>query len=180
MPDHGPEHLRSGGISPHARELGVPRPQAAARLARQHIPTTPLIASGPFAVELPARRVAAAIARGLQAGGLPAPDIFLIDDEGEPGAEVRALLEQLGFDERMRRARAVVVAQWRLQQATLASSVAFEIATRARQAGVPAYAVTGDNGLDRFDARILDLQAILEASDARTLTAAGTRLARLI
>jgi hypothetical protein len=45
---------------------------------------------------------------------------------------------------------------------------------------VPAYAVTAENGLDCFDARILDLQVILEAGSARALTAAGTRLAELI
>jgi glycerate kinase len=93
---------------------------------------------------------------------------------------VRALLEALDFDARMRRARAVVLAQWRLQERTLAGSAAFEIATRARQAGVPAYAVTAENTLDAFDARILDLQVILEASTARALAAAGRRLAELV
>ena len=53
----------------------------------------------------------------------------------------------------------------------------FEIATRARQAGVPAYAVTGENELDAFDARMLDLQVILEARTVRGLAAAGTKLA---
>jgi hypothetical protein len=45
---------------------------------------------------------------------------------------------------------------------------------------VPAYAVTAHNRLDRFDARILDLQAIVEGSEARSLRAAGRRLADLI
>jgi glycerate 2-kinase len=56
----------------------------------------------------------------------------------------------------------------------------FEIATRARQAGVPAYAVAGENALDPFDERILDLQAILEASSPRALEAAGRHLAELV
>ena len=45
---------------------------------------------------------------------------------------------------------------------------------------MPAYAVTGENALDAFDARMLDLQAILEASSARALEAAGRRLAELV
>jgi hypothetical protein len=80
----------------------------------------------------------------------------------------------------MRAARAVVVAVERLGEATLAASPTFEIATRARQAGVPAYAITAANGLDAFDARILDLQLILEASGRRALAAAARRLAGVL
>jgi glycerate kinase len=144
------------------------------------LPTTPLIATGSFGAALPAPRVAAAIARGLQAGRLPAPDLCPILGEDERTGDLRGLLDALDFDARMHRARAVIVGEWRLQERTLAHSAAFEIATRARQAGVPAYAVTGENRLDRFDARILDLQAILEANSPRALTAAGRALARLI
>jgi glycerate 2-kinase len=84
----------------------------------------------------------------------------------------------------MRRARAVVVGAERLDRETLASDrgsagEVFEIATRARQAGVPTYAVAGANELDAFDARMLDLQVVLEANGTRGLTAAGHRLARL-
>ena len=56
----------------------------------------------------------------------------------------------------------------------------FEIATRARQAGVPAYAVAGRNRLDSFDARILDLQLVIEASSERALVAAGRTVATVI
>ena len=147
---------------------------------RERVPTTPLIATGSFGGALSAPRVVAAIARGLQAGRLPAPDLCPILDEEERRGDLRALLDALDFDARMRRARAVIVGEWRLQERTLAHSAAFEIATRARQAGVPAYAVTGENRLDRFDARILDLQAILEANGPRALTAAGRALARLL
>jgi hypothetical protein len=38
----------------------------------------------------------------------------------------------------------------------------------------------GENALDRFDARILDLQAILEAGDEAGLRRAGRRLAALL
>jgi hypothetical protein len=40
--------------------------------------------------------------------------------------------------------------------------------------------VTGENRLGCFDARILDLQLILEAHSTRALAAAGRRLAQLI
>jgi glycerate kinase len=87
------------------------------------------------------------------------------------------VLEQLGFDARMRAARAVVVGEGRLDRATLEGRVAGEIATRARQAGVPCHAVVGEDAIDRFDARILDLQGILVASTVAELEAAGAALA---
>jgi len=80
----------------------------------------------------------------------------------------------------MRGARAVIVGARRLDERTLAGSVTFEIAARARQGGVPAYAVTGENALNGFDARMLDLQLILEARTARALTAAGRKLAKVV
>ena len=87
------------------------------------------------------------------------------------------VLEQLGFDARMRAARAVVVGERRLDRATLDGRVAGEIAARARQAGVPCHAVVGEDAIDRFDARILDLQGILVASTIEELEAAGAALA---
>lgn len=93
---------------------------------------------------------------------------------------MRQLLDELDFDARMRRARAVVVGTERLEERTLAGSVTFEIATRARQGGVPAYAVTGENALDAFDARILDLQLVLQARGRKALVAAGRKLAGLV
>jgi hypothetical protein len=135
-----------------------------------------LIAAGPIG-ELAAGQVADAIARGLLAAGLPAPDVLELPRR-EPAATLLAeLLAESRFDARMRDSRAVVIAVERLGEATLAASSAFEIATRARQAGVPAYAVTAANGLDAFDARILDLQLIVQASGRRGLAAAGRRLA---
>jgi len=80
----------------------------------------------------------------------------------------------------MRAARAVVIAEPRLDERTLAGTVAFEIATRARQGGVPAYGITRENELDSFDARILDLQTILRARSHRSLVSAGRELAELV
>jgi glycerate 2-kinase len=140
------------------------------------IPRTVLIASDALD-GLSAERVASAIARGISARGWPTDLCPIVRED-----DLRELLEELGFDRRMRQARAVGLAAWRLADPTPAAghTFAFEIATRARQAGVPAYAVTAENKLDPFDARILDLQLILPASGARALTAAGRRLAGLL
>lgn len=139
-----------------------------------------LIASSAFGPRLSAPAVAAAIARGVQAGGLPEPDLCPLSPTDEASEDVRALLDGIDFDARMRRSRAVVIAAARLEERTLAGSLAFEIATRARQSGVPAYAITAENHLDTFDTRILDLQVILEARGARSLEAAGRRLADVV
>jgi glycerate kinase len=88
------------------------------------------------------------------------------------------VLDALGFDARLRDARALVVGEARLDRDTLLQSrVTGEIATRARQSGVPCHAVVGTDAIDRFDARILDLQAILEAPTIAGLEAAGEALA---
>ena len=144
------------------------------------ISQTVLVVSSPFGASPSAEEAGRAIARGLRAGGLPAPDLCPIDLERASAPDVAALLAELDFDARMRAARAVVLAEGRLREGALRGSVAFEIATRARQGGVPAYAVTGENALAPFDARILDLQLILEASDPRALAAAGRKLAQVL
>ncbi len=125
-------------------------------------------------------------------GGLGAAALVVLCDVRDPGplalrlrdetaaqlvAGAPFVLEALDFDARMRAARAVVVGERRLESATLRGRVAGEIATRARQSGVPCHAVTGTDAIDRFDARILDLQAILEGSTVAELEAAGEALA---
>jgi glycerate kinase len=138
------------------------------------VPDRFLIAAAPWA-GLPADRVAQAIARGALAAGMAQPDLCPLAEQAEP----KALLDALGFDARMHTARAVVLAVACLAEETLAGSAAFEIATRARQGGVPAYAVTAENRLNAFDARMLDLQTIVQARDARALARAGRKLAQL-
>lgn len=138
-----------------------------------------LVASCAFSEALDAQRVARAIGRGLSKGGQPDPDLCPVMLDDEPPQDLRKQLDALDFDERMRRARAVVLAVGRLQECTLLGSLSFEIASRARQAGVPAYAVTAEDALDAFDARILDLQLILKARTERGLQAAGRTLAGL-
>jgi glycerate kinase len=144
------------------------------------IPQSALIASGPFGDALSAEHVALAIAQGLRAGGAPQPDLCPISVDQGQASDVGALLEGLDFDVRMRQARAVILGERQLEEHALRGSVAFEIATRARQAGVPAYAVTGSNALDLFDARILDLQVVVQAGSRRALVAAGRRLAQVL
>lgn len=90
------------------------------------------------------------------------------------------VLEQLGFGARMRAARAVVVGERRLDRGTLEGRAAGEIATRARQAGVPCHAVVGENAIDRFDARILDLQGIEVAATLDEIETAGAALAEYL
>jgi len=148
------------------------------------IPDTPIVVSVAFTPTLAAPEVAAAIARGLRAPGLAEPWLFPLTPASEGPKGVRNALAQLGFEARMRRARAVVIADGRLMKGThalsLTDSATFEIATRARQGGVPAYAVLAENALDSFDARILDLQVVLRASGTSALIAAGRKLAVLI
>jgi len=166
----GTEHLDA--VPPSAREPHV-----------AGISWRLLIACAPFGPRLTGAAVAGAIARGVQNGGLPDPDVCALprpDERGENGEHVRQVLHALDFDERMRHARAVIIGVERLQERTLAGSVAFEIATRARQGGVPAYAVTAEGALDSFDARILDLQLILEARSRAALVAAGLELAGIV
>jgi glycerate kinase len=110
-------------------------------------------------------------AAGGLAGGLWAE----LGAELVPGAAF--VLDALGFDTRMRAARAVVTGEGRLDRQSLAGKVVGEVATRARQAGVPCHAVVGSRDLDAFDQRILDLQVVLEASSLKALQRAGEELA---
>ena len=90
------------------------------------------------------------------------------------------VLDALGFDERMRRARAVITGEGKLDEQSLVGKAVSEVATRCRQAGVPCYAVVGRRELNSFGMRILDLQVVLEAGTAEQLEAAGRRLIDLI
>ncbi|HWX73938.1 MAG TPA: glycerate kinase [Solirubrobacteraceae bacterium] len=144
------------------------------------IPRAPLIAAGAFGSELAPALVASAIARGLRAGGVSGTDVCALDGARLRGGALRASLAALDFDARMQRSRAVILAERRLDERTLEGSAAFEIASRARQSGVPAYAVTAHNELDSFDARVLDLQLIITAASARALAAAGRELALVL
>jgi glycerate kinase len=96
----------------------------------------------------------------------------------EPGAAF--VLDALDYDERMRAARAVIVGEGRIDEQTLQGKIAGEAATRARQAGVPCFAIVGRNDLDALGARLLDIQRIAEAHDLAAIEAAAAGLAELV
>lgn len=112
------------------------------------------------------------------AGGLSGGLWVRFDARLEPGAA--HVLAALDVDVRMRAARAVIVGEGRLDRTSLQGKVTAELATRARQGGIPCAAVTGANALPAFEQRILDLQVVLEAGDLAALEAAGRELTELM
>jgi hypothetical protein len=149
------------------------------------ISETVLVLAGPFGERLDGQRVGTAIACGVEEDGRLECDVCALEYDIGSRAEgdvqdVLGVLVDVDFDRRMRAARAVVIACARLDDRALAGSTAFEVATRARQSGVPAYAITGSAALDPFEARIVDLQVILEAHTTRGLGTAGRKLAALV
>jgi glycerate 2-kinase len=92
----------------------------------------------------------------------------------QPGAAY--VLDAIGFDERMRASAFVVTGEGRLDDQTLEGKIVGELATRCRQAGVTCHAVVGENSLEPFKARILDLASVTEATTLAELEAAGRGL----
>ena len=74
----------------------------------------------------------------------------------------------------------MITGEGRLDRQSLAGKAVSEVATRARQAGVPCHAVVGSNELDPFGARVLDLETVSEASTIAALAGAGRRLAAVL
>src|SRR3954465_10311101 len=101
------------------------------------------------------------------AGGLSGGLWAALGARLEPGAPF--ILDALGFDARMRAARAIVTGEGRIDRTTLEGKAAGGAPARARQAGVPAHAIVGTNALDAFDQRILDLQTVREATTLEEL-----------
>ncbi len=91
-----------------------------------------------------------------------------------PGAPY--VLDRLRFDPRMRSSRFVVTGEGRLDGQSLAGKVVGEVATRCRGAGVPCHAVVGENRLEPFHIRILDLASVTEARTPEELERAGQDL----
>jgi glycerate kinase len=112
------------------------------------------------------------------AGGLSGGLWAALEAELVPGASF--VLDAVQFDRRLRLARALIAGEGKLDHQSLAGKAVSEVATRARQAGVPCFAVVGRNELDSFGTRILDLQAVLEAGTLPELETAGRELVQLI
>jgi glycerate kinase len=86
------------------------------------------------------------------------------------------VLGAAGYDARMRAARAVITGEGCLDSQSLAGKLVSEVATRARQAGVPCHAVVGRNAASDFELRVLDLQLVLEATTLVEIEAAGEQI----
>jgi glycerate kinase len=93
-----------------------------------------------------------------------------------PGAPY--VLEAVGFDSAMRESRFVVTGEGRLDDQTLDGKAVGEVATRCRQGGVGCHAVVGEDALDGFLERVIDLASVREASTLGEIEAAGRALAR--
>jgi glycerate 2-kinase len=133
-----------------------------------------------------ASHAAAALA---QAGALGGARVVVLVGPGErpdlpagvlAESGTRFVLDALGVDPRLRAARALVVGTGRLDERALRGAAEGELAVRARQAGVPCHAVVGENALDLFATRILDLQRIAVAPTAADLEAAAGTLAEVL
>jgi glycerate 2-kinase len=92
-----------------------------------------------------------------------------------PGAAY--VLDAIGFDPLMRESALVITGEGALDHQTLQGKAAGEVAIRCRQSGVACHAVVGKDRLEPFEARILDLSSISEATTAGELEAAGRALA---
>lgn len=112
------------------------------------------------------------------AGGLSGGLWAALDAELVAGAPF--VLDAIGFDSRLRSARAVVTGEGCLDRQSLAGKAVSEVATRARQAGVPCHAIVGRNELDAFGLRILDIETVLAAGTLDEIERAGAELARLL
>jgi len=116
------------------------------------------------------RRVPMSGAGGGLSGGLWARyDAMIV-----PGA--RWVLDAVGFDERLGRARAVITGEGRIDSTTLEGKAVFEIAARCARAGVPVHAVVGSSALSAAESAQLSLTSIREASSTQDLEAAGRAL----
>ena len=109
------------------------------------------------------------------AGGLSGGLRAHLDARLEPGAAL--VLDAVGFDAQMRRARFVVTGEGRLDAQSLAGKAVGEVATRCRQGGVACHAVVGSDALDLFRRRLIDVSTVLEAPTEEAMVEAGRLLA---
>jgi glycerate kinase len=91
-----------------------------------------------------------------------------------PGAAY--VLDAIGFDALMRGSAFVVTGEGSLDEQTLQGKIVGEVATRCRQGGVTCHALVGQNKLDPFGERIIDLASVTEATTLDELRRAGAAL----
>jgi glycerate 2-kinase len=82
-----------------------------------------------------------------------------------PGAAL--VLEAVAFDALAHDAFAVVTGEGRLDEQTIGGKLLFEVATRARQGGVPCYAVVGTDDIDAFEHRLMNIEVEAAARNGR-------------
>jgi glycerate kinase len=100
------------------------------------------------------------------------------------GAELKGgaafVLDRLDFTARMTASRAVVTGEGSLDHQTLLGKAVGEVATRARQSGVPCHAIVGRMGLTEFESRILDFESWHEAGTANAIADAAAGLQEVL
>lgn len=100
------------------------------------------------------------------------------------GAELKSgaavVLDRLSFGPRMVASRAVITGEGCLDHQTLLGKAVGEIATRARQSGVPCHAIVGSRRMTEFDARILDFETVTVAGNEAAIADAAERLAPVL
>lgn len=85
------------------------------------------------------------------------------------------VLDALDFDARLRRARAVLTGEGRLDHTTRTGKALAHVATRARAAGVPCHAIVGRNELPEAEPALW-LASVQEAGTPAAITAAARRV----
>ena len=97
------------------------------------------------------------------------------------GADIVAgaawVLDAIDFDQRLRRARAVITGEGRLDTQTLEGKLLSEIARRCQAAHVPVHAIVGSCTLTADELAELALASLAQASDERELQRAAHELA---
>ena len=126
-----------------------------------------------LAAELPRdpRGVPATGAAGGLSGGLWAA----FGAELRPGAP--AVLDALGFDERLRAAKLVVAGEGCFDEGSLRGKIVGELARRARAAGVAIHVVAGSSRLSEADRERAGIAFVWQASTLAEIEAAGLALA---
>lgn len=87
------------------------------------------------------------------------------------------VLDRVGFPDQLQAARAVVTGEGSLDGQTLLGKAVGEVATQARQSGVPCHVIAGQTDLSEFECRILDFETHQTASSTDEIAAAAEALA---